>query len=49
MHERKMIQSLSEARRLILMGAIEVNGKVVKNLDEEVEDKEKIEVVKRKK
>ena len=49
MHEREMIKSLSEARRLILMSAIKVNGKVVVSLDEEVEDTEKIEIVKRKK
>jgi len=49
MHERKMIKSFSEARRLIHQGAVEVDGKKVKTLDVEVDDKEKIEVVKRKK
>ena len=49
MHERKLIRSLSEARRLVHQGAVEVDGKKVKTLDVEVDEKEKIEIVKRKK
>jgi len=49
MHERKMIRSYSEARRLVLQGAVEVDGKKIKSLDTEVSETEKIEVTKRKK
>jgi len=48
MHERKMIRSLSEARRLIFMKVIEANGKVVESIDEEVEEDAEIKVVKKK-
>ena len=49
MHERKMIHSLSETRRLVAMGVVEVSGEKIKNLDKEVEEKEVIKIVKVKK
>ena len=48
MLDKKMINSLSEGRRLILMGAVEVDSKIV-DLDKKIEGSEEIKVVKVKK
>jgi len=49
MHERKMIKSLSEARRLVHMKVITVNGEKVTSIDQQIEEEDKIEFVKKKK
>ena len=48
-HEKKMVVSFSEARRLISMGVVEVNGEKVVSLDKEIEDGDEVKVVKVKK
>lgn len=49
MHDRSMIRSLSEARRLVHMKVIKVNGKLVESIDQEIDTEDKIELVKNKK
>jgi ribosomal protein S4 len=47
MAENNIVRSCSEGRRLILQGAIKLNGVLVDNISEEVKGDEEIQIGKR--
>lgn len=44
MQETKLTVSLGEGKRLIKQGAVEVNGKIVDNIDEELKDGQEVSI-----
>lgn len=49
MFDNKLVESFSEARRLLLSGVVEVNKEKVVSLDKVVKDNEEVKIVKVKK